>query len=304
LKIPHYFGPGVKKLNKMVLKRILTDRFDFIFFIKPILIYPETIVEIKKITDGRTKIIGLTTDAVDILNRSHSDYFYRSMPLFDLYITGRREDGEAIDKFGAKKVCWFLLGADPSCHYPVKVSDDEKVKLGADVIFLGTYARGERRVEYLERLCQEGYDVKIYGNSWEKLPVSSCLRRKKRIVPGGTPCEEMSKIIAASKIILAFMREAMGEKIALRTFEISLCKGFMLHQRTKEAEAFLIPDKEAFFFSDYEEMKEKIDFYLKHPELRSKIAEAGYKKILNCGSLNSDIVKKIISVLKNLKNGQ
>lgn len=298
LKTPHYFGLGVKKINQIVLERVLTGRFDFIFFIKPVLIYPETIAEIKKTAGGRTKTIGLTSDAVNIFNY-HSDYFYRSMPFFDLYIAGRREDGEAMYKFGAKKVYCFLIGADPSCHYPVKVSADEKEKLGADVVFLGSYVRGEHRIEYMEKLCRDGYNVKIYGNNWEKLPADSCLCRKNRIIPGSTRCEAMSKVIAASKIVLAFMRETMDAKISLRTFEIPLCRGFMLHQRTKEAERLLIPDKEAVFFGDYKEMKEKIDFYLEHPELRNKIAEAGYKKILNCGLLSSDMVKKLVSILKN-----
>lgn len=300
LKTPYYFGSGVRKLNKVILENALEDNSDFILFIKPTLIYPETIIKIKKNFGGRAKIIGLTLDPPDIFNYN-SDYFYKSMPLFDLYIAGRREDAEVMRKFGAKKVYWFLFGADTSCHYPIKISDTENKKIGADIVFLGTYSKGEKRVEYLERLCREGYDIKIYGNSWDwhRLPWNSCLRKRNKIIPGSTPCEEMSKIIGASKIVLAFMRDVMEAKIGMRTFEIPLCKGFMLHQRTKEAEKFLIQDKEAVFFSDYEEMKEKIDFYLKHPELRKEIAEAGYKKILNCGLLNSDIVKKIVSILKN-----
>lgn len=298
LKTSHYFGFGVRNINKIVLEKASIGKFDFVLFIKPILIYPKTIINIKKNVGGRVKIIGLTLDPLNIFNY-HSDFFYKSMPLFDLYIAGRREDGEIMYKFGAKKVYWFLFGTDTSCHYPVKVSAVDKEKSGADIIFLGTYAKGEKRVEYMERLCQEGYDVKIYGNSWNNLPLNSCLRRKNKIIPGSTPCEEMSKIISGSKIVLAFMRDVMEAKIGMRTFEIPLCMGFMLHQRTKEAEELLISDKEAVFFSDYMEMKEKIDFYLKHPELRDKIAEAGYKKILNCDSLNNNVTKKLVSILKN-----
>lgn len=300
LKTNHYFGRGVKKLNKVILERATNGSFDFILFIKPTLIYPETIVNIKERAGERTKIIGLTLDPTDLLNYN-SDYFYESIPFFDLYLAGRRVDGEAMYKYGAKKVYWFMFGSDTSCHYPIKVPDAEKEKSGADVVFFGTFSKGEKRVEYMERLCREGYDVKIYGNAWDwfRLPWNSCLRRKNKIIPGNTPCEEMSKLIGSSKIVLAFMRDVMEAKIGLRSFEIPLCKGFMLHLRTKEAEEFFIPDKEAVFFSDYDEMKKKIDFYLKHPELREKIAEAGYRKVLNCGLLNSDVVGKLVSILKN-----
>jgi len=297
LKTPHYFGKGVKEVNKAVLQKVSSGCFDFVLFVKPSLIYPETIFKIKKYS----KIVGFSNDNFFDLKVA-SDYFYKSLPLFDLYFIPALTDKQAEEiskKFNCKIIPFPLATADILCHHPVAVTLEEKEKLGADIVFLGTYAKGEPRVEYLERLCREGYDVKIYGNGWKwyKLPWNSCLRRKKRIIPGNTPCEEMAKIIASSKIVLAFLRK--HEPIAWRTYEIPLCKGFMLHQRTKEAEEFLKPDKEAVFFDSYEEMKEKIDFYLQHPELRDKIAEAGYQRILNCGRLNHNQVKKMIEILKN-----
>lgn len=298
LKTPHYFGLGVKKLNKIISEKALSEKFDFVFFIKPVFIYPEMIEKIKK--NAGCKVVALTLDPPDLFNYN-SDYFYKSLPLFDLYFAGRNEDAEWLKRLGAKKVYWFWFGADTTCHYPVSILDNEKNKLGADIVFLGSFSKGERRVKYMEKLCQENYDVKIFGNSWNwyNLGLNSCLRRKEKIIPGGTPCEEMAKVIASSKIVVAFMRDVMDAKIGMRTFEIPLCKGFMLHQRTKEAEELLIPDKEAVFFDTYKELKEKIDFYLKRPELREQIAEAGYRKILNCGLLAGDQIKKIVSILKN-----
>jgi len=296
LKTPHYFGREVKEVNKAILQKASSGHFDFVLFFKPILIYPETISKIKKYS----KVIGFYNDHINFL-KNGSDYFYASIPLFDLYFMPsltNEEAAEASRKFGCKIIPFPLALADPLCHHPVAITPEEKEKLGADMVFLGTYAP-ENRARYLERLCREGYDVKIYGNGWNKLPWNSCLRRKKRIIPGNTPCEEMAKIIAASKIILAFMRDQNKEVIAWRTYEIPLCGGFMLHQRTKQAEEFLVPDQEAVFFGSYEEMKNKIDFYLKYPELRNKIAQAGYQRVLNCGRLNRDQVKKMIEILKN-----
>lgn len=294
LTTPHYFGAGVKKINKIVLKRASEGKFNFVLFMKPILIYPETIIRIKKYS----KVIGLSMDYDGIL-KTNSDYFYASLPLLDLYLPSDPKNAGLAAKNGVKKVRTLPLLADPICHHLVDVSAEDKQKLGADIVFLGTYAKNENRVKYLERLCRDGYDVKIYGNSWNKLSWNSCLRRKKRIIPGNTPCEEMAKIIGASKIVLAFMREQIKETLACRTFEIPLCGGFMLHQRTKEAEDFFGADKEAVFFDAYEEMKEKIDFYLEHPELRKKIAKAGRDLVLSCGRLNYHQVKKMVAILED-----
>ncbi len=296
LRVPHYFGPGVKKINEIVLRRTLKGGFDFILFMKPILIYPETILEIKKYS----KIICLSMDKISY-SKVNSDYFYSSLPLFDLFLFNSSADDikRAKNEFGAKKTYFLPFTADSNCYHPVEIPSVDKKKFGVDIVFIGTYAKNEKRVEYMERLCQEGYDVKMYGNNWNKLPWNSCLRRKNKIVSGNTPCEKMAKVIGVSKIILAFMREQINEPIACRTFEIPLCGGFMLHQKTKEAEEFLLPDKEAVFFDSYEEMKNKIDFYLQHPKLRDKIAKAGHRKILNCGTLNVDQVKKMVEILKN-----
>lgn len=294
LKTPHYFGSGVKKINKLVLERVSGGKFDFVFFVKPLLIYPGTIAEIRKYS----KVIGFTMDHAGIL-KTNSDYFYESMLLFDLYLTAVPDNVDIMmGKYGFKKALFLRYTADPACHHPVNVSAGDTERLGADVVFLGTYARGEKRVEYMERLCREGYDVKIYGNSWEKLPKNSCLRSKGKIIPGNTPCEEMAKVIGGSKITLAFMREQIKEPTACRTYEIALCGGFMLHERTKEAEELLAPGKGAEFFGSYEEMKSKIDFYLKHPELRLSIAKEGERRVLNCGELIPDMVKKMLEILK------
>ena len=110
--------------------------------------------------------------------------------------------------------------------------------------------------------------------------------------------DDMSKVMNAGKIVLAFMREHNDEKIGCRTYEIPLCGAFMLHERTKEAEKLFISGKEADFFGSYDELKEKIDFYLTNPDLRATIAKAGYEKILNGGELVFDQVKKLIEILK------
>ncbi len=292
LPTPYYFSSSIKELNKLVRERAAAGGYEYILFHKPILMYPKTILALKK----QAKVFSWYPDHVDF-KKSGSTYFYKSLPLFDCHFSAIRANTEALLRHGAKRAIYLLISADPNCHHPVPITEEERKKFGADVVFVGTYAP-ERRAEYLERLCREGYDVKIYGNAWEKLPRNSCLRRKGRIVPGGTYCEAMAKVLGASKIALNFMREHNHETIACRSWEIPLCGGFMLHERTDEAEAIFKAGAETDYFDSYEEMKGKIDFYLKHPELREKIAKAGYEKAIKSGLLIDGIVKKLIEILK------
>ena len=88
----------------------------------------------------------------------------------------------------------------------------------------------------------------------------------------------------------------------MRTFEVSACGGFLLSVRTDEAKSFLKKTREAAYFSSPEELKEKINFYLKNEETRKKIAEAGYEKLKNSDYAYADRAKRIIEVFNHLKN--
>lgn len=293
LPAPYFFGRAVGDLNALVYARARAGGYPCVLFMKPILIFPETVAELKK----TAKVFSWYPDNVDFM-KSGSTYFYKSIPLFDCHFSAIRANTEALLRHGAKRAIYLLISADPNCHHPVPVSNEERKKLGADIVFIGTYAK-ERRAEYLERLCRDGYDVKIYGNGWQKLPRNSCLRRKKRIVPGGVYCEDMAKVLGASKIALNFMREHNKETIACRSWEIPLCGGFMLHEATDEAKTFFAPDKETVFFNSYEDMKRKIDFYLRYPKERETIARAGRERVLHSGWLIDGVVKRLLEILRN-----
>lgn len=291
LKTPHYFGAGIYKLNRFVYERGSTGGFEYILFLKPILIFPETILKLKKYS----KIVGLYMDHVDF-PKTGSDYFYESIPLFDLYGSAIRSNVDAMLKFGAKRSIYFPITADPTYCHPLPVSPEERKQIGADVIFVGNYAN-ERRAEYLEKLCADGYNVHVYGDGWQMLPAHSCLWKQNRI-SGQALCEAMAKVMCASKIVLAFMRTRNDEKVGCRTYEIPLCGGFMLHERNQEAEALLVAGREADFFDTYEELKTKINFYLEHSELREKIAKAGHERIAHCGELIRDQMEKLPELLR------
>lgn len=86
----------------------------------------------------------------------------------------------------------------------------------------------------------------------------------------------------------------------MRTFEVPACRGFMLSTRTTEQKNFFKEGKEADYFSTPEELKQKIDFYLKNDELRLKIAEAGYQKLLKSNYSYIDRAKQVLKVFKSL----
>jgi len=81
---------------------------------------------------------------------------------------------------------------------------------------------------------------------------------------------------------------------------VPACAGFTLATRTEEQNEFFEEGKEAEYFSTPEELKQKIDFYLKNDDLRKKIAEAGYKKLLSANYSYTDRAKRILEVFDSV----
>ncbi|PIR87911.1 MAG: hypothetical protein COU10_02030 [Candidatus Harrisonbacteria bacterium CG10_big_fil_rev_8_21_14_0_10_45_28] len=290
-KIPHYFG--VSGLNKKLLEKTQDIRPDFVLLFKPILVMPKTVKKLTKLT----KVFSWYPDYIPF-TKTCSAYFYKSIPFYDCHFSFNFANVEELKKKGAKLSLFLPCAADPDYHTPIKASDEEKKELGADVVFMGTYAK-EKRSEYLERLCGDGYDIKIYGDDWERHPQSSCLWRKKCIQSKTLYGKDMSKIFNASKIVLAFVREHNKETLACRTYEIPISGGFMLHQRTAKTDEVFKEGEEAEFFGSYEELKKKIDFYLKNESLREKMIQKGRERVLR-EDLFLHRVQRIIEVFKEL----
>ncbi len=291
LKTPWYFGVGV--LNSVLIEK--TEKFspDFVLLFKPVFIFPKTVEKMKKIT----KVFSWYPDFI-LFTKTASTLFFQSIPLYDAHFSFNFENAEELKKLGVKNSFFLPCAFDPDCHAPSKILEKEKTESGSDIVFVGTYAK-ERRSEYLERLCGDGYDIKIYGNGWEGHPKNSCLWRNGCIRSKTLHCRDMSKTLSLSKVVVAFVRDHNKETLACRTYEIPACGAFMLHQRTSKIGEVLEEGKEAEFFSSYEEMRKKIDFYLKNEDLRKEIAERGKNRVLR-EDLFIHRIEKIFEVFKEL----
>lgn len=272
-KIPVYFN--VKKLNLEIVEKITKNKPNFVLFFKPIYVSPKSLLKIKI---NNIKIFSWYPDDI-FYPKNSSRFFYKSIFLYDCHFSTKSFNVKELIYSGAKKAVFLPHAVDKDCHYPVGVSPKEKERLGADIVFVGTYAK-DKRTDYLEKLCEDGYNVKVYGNGWQKHPKNSCLRKKGMIQFKDAYCEDLSKIFNSSKIILAFLRKHNRDVQTGRTYEIPACGAFMLHERTDEAKMLFNEGKEAEFFDSYEELKQKIDFYLNHPIEREIIAMAGYQKAI------------------------
>lgn len=90
---------------------------------------------------------------------------------------------------------------------------------------------------------------------------------------------QMPYVFKCSKINLNISLKSIQNGIPLRAIDIMGCGGFLLSNFQSDFMNFFDPDKDFVYYSDYDDLLEKIDYYLLHDEEREKIAYSGYNKI-------------------------
>jgi spore maturation protein CgeB len=131
------------------------------------------------------------------------------------------------------------------------------------VSFVGT-ATKERR-EQVDRLRTRGIEVACFGYGWANGPVAS------DVIP----------TIMRESIISINFADSKGEnQIKARTFEVPGAGGFLLTAAARDLETFYEPGVEIAVYRGFEDLVDKIDFYLSHPEERDRVARAGYERTL------------------------
>jgi len=86
-------------------------------------------------------------------------------------------------------------------------------------------------------------------------------------------------VYANSKINLNISLRSIHTGIPLRAFDIMGCGGFMITNFQEDFLQHFEPDEEVVFYSSYEELLEKVEYYLKHDEERNRIARNAQQKV-------------------------
>ena len=134
------------------------------------------------------------------------------------------------------------------CRYPVS--------------FIGE-AHGDRR-QRIQYLLDQGIPVSCFGYGWPHGPVSA---------------DDVPEIMRNSVISLNFANSrGRRNQIKARTFEVPGAGGFLLTEAAPDLEDWYLPDQEVAVFRTNADLVQKIIFYLSHPDIRDRIAAAGFDR--------------------------
>lgn len=291
----------IDEFNEAILAEADQLQPDLFFVFKGQFVLAKTIQQLKL---NRTVCIQFYPD---VSFHTHGPYLVDSLPSYDWVFTTKSFGlSDMADQLGVEHASFVPHGFDPETHFPCKAREDEIVKYSCDFSFIGNWSSKKQRVmeEVLNRLPH--FSCKIWGpESWLKLD-SSCRHAYK-----GQPLMglEYAKAIQLSKINVALLSEARrgassGDQTTTRTFEIPASGGFMLHERTGEAMQLFAEDRDCVYFSDTDELVEKIRYYLAHDDERRRIAAAGRRRCVNSGYSIDDRARTVIDKYHQIRTSR
>ena len=136
------------------------------------------------------------------------------------------------------------------------------------------------RMDILSMLA-DAYDLKVYTHTED-----SNLQKLKK---NAGLCKTLNKpvdyysqapyVYKNSKINLNITLRSIGSGIPLRVFDIMGCGGFLLTNYQADMLELFEPDKDFVYYTDYEDLITKVEYYLVHDKEREEIARSGYEKV-------------------------
>lgn len=224
-------------------------------------------------------------------------YIKRNVSAYDAVLLNS-DDVDEKDHYriiGAKNIFYYHTATD------IDVFDKQDVSEDVDLVFFGgnyesRFPESKTREVFVRALLEDGYDVKVYGSGWNFYGSGT------NHVYGHDFAREASR----AKIILGFQNFAtINRYTSNRTFNCMAC-GMYLTMPWRGCYGMFEDGKHLVYFSNYQELREKIDRYLDDPVKRWMIFEAGRKLIKKKHTYKqrafelADIYRQLTGATKNV----
>jgi spore maturation protein CgeB len=200
------------------------------------------------VVDECNKICKTVLWYMDTMNANYNDMLIEKIKKCDLIFCSIWDSYVAAKQLGGDKVYFLQEGYDHLCNYPIES------QYLYDVSFIGNLRN--KRFDYYQAIM-----FKLIQNAYGK---------------------EHSLAVSQTKINLNFTEGGTSD----RTYKVLASKGFMLTEPWTNMENDFTVGRDLDIFTNIDELKSKIDYYLQHEDERLKIAEHGYNTVKKFDRIN------------------
>ncbi len=289
-------GPTVTKFNRDLLRIATAERPDLFWADKLLFLHPRTLNSMRGV--GIASVSYMIDNPFGPRRDPGWRLYMKNIPHYDLHVVQRDKNIHDYTSRGARDVIKIQTAYEPTLHFPPPPawSDADRNR---DVSFIGTPY--DDRAQTLSRLWREyGFSVAISGSAklWGRAMPTDAFKATFRV--GELYREEYREAIWRSRINLSFLTHSNQDEFVHKSFEIAGCGGFLLAERSVGHLQRFKEDEEAVFFSNFDELVQKIRRYLHDEAARQRIAAAGQLRAFRDGYHNDRQVGLIIERIQSL----
>ena len=237
----------------------------------------------------------------DVSFLAHGPYIPECLPLYShIFTTKSYGIQDMRQKLAVKESSFLEPGYDPELHFPVVLSERDKLIYECDLTFIGTWSpKKEKLLGEVQRALPQ-INARIWGCQWEK---AGNRRLDPWIMGDEVTGDEYTKALCGASICLGLLSErregaSSGDLITARTFQIPACGRLMLHERNEEVLRYFNEAQEAAFFEGPDELVKKISYYLEDDEKREAVSLLGRERSLESGYSIDEKMRVVINWLE------
>ena len=161
--------------------------------------------------------------------------------------------------------------------------------------YLAPHVTYKERVKLLNLISESLSDHKLHLFTQSK---TGDLSERIKIHGGVNSLTQMPFVFRQSKINLNITTRSITSGLSQRIWDILACKGFLLTNYQPEINDYFIEGFHLETYKSYDELLDKIRYYLSHDDERETIATNGYNLIKEKGSVLSRVIEIIRIVSK------
>lgn len=225
---------------------------------------PEVVGDLKRACSGR--VVCWFTDPMTNLHRCYLPASaFDAVFLKEPFLVHVLREKLGLNAFYLPECC------NPLWHKRVRLTDEDLGKYECDLAAQGSlhYYRA-RMLEIFEE-----YDLKIWGRNCPPWIASASRSHCTRHYIAE---KDKAKALGATKIVVNTMQYSEIEGVNCTLFEAAGCGAFQIADWKPALPDLFEPEREIVTFQTRQELKEKVDYYLAHPQERQEIADRAHAR--------------------------
>lgn len=265
-----------RPINTSLLASLRQKKYDAIIVFKGMALLPETIEALRQ--HGSLLICYNPDHPFQYFSSGSGNRNVReSINKYDLYCTFSQRIAASLQEQFAVASAVIPFGYDDQ----LIPQAGNRIDLKGRFLFAGAY--DSNRAAQMEQLIVN--DVALFGDSKWATRTRPGSKARNAFTGNSLVGQDYADAIAAADGMFNFLREQniVEGSHNMRTFEVPGYGGVLISNRTEEQQSFFEENSEAIFFSNIEELNDKLRFLKRNPDMIPAIKQRARERSLRSG---------------------